>query len=238
VFGCDLKSDEDEETCELVRKAGGQMQSMHGYDVSDMENARRWTEGAVKAFGGIDILYNNAGKLHGRVPFGEMTIEDWDLAIRYELTIVFACSRAAWPHLVARGGGVIINTASVSGHFETYPLHAPVHGTTKAAVMGFTRMLAAEGANFNIRAVSISPGLIRTPATERMWTSEDEHHRAIGMALMGKIPMKRPGECEEIAKAAVFLASADAAYINGTDLCVDGGWKGVSYAPFITPKED
>lgn len=229
VFGCDMKTDGAEETCELVRRAGGEMQSIHPLDLSLIENAFKWVQEAVALWGGIDILYNNAGKLHGRVPFGEMTINDWELAIRYELTIAFACSRAAWPHFIERGGGVIINTASVSGHVETSPLHAPVHGTTKAGIMGFTRMLAAEGAPFKIRAVSISPGLIRSPSTQRFWTSDDPHHRAVGRALGNKIPMGRPGECDEIAKVATFLASSEASYVNATDICVDGGWTGVSY---------
>ncbi|HXQ53893.1 MAG TPA: SDR family oxidoreductase [Stellaceae bacterium] len=230
VFGCDVKAAESEETVALVTREGGEMRSLHPLDVSDLESARRWAKAAHDAWGGIDVLYNNAGSLRTKGPFASSTMEEWDLTIRYELTIVYTSSLAVWPYLVARGGGLILSTASMSGHREFLPLRTAAHGATKAGVMAMTRMLAAEGARDRIRAISISPGLIRSPATERFWTG-DQEQRAIGAALMEKIPMGRHGLPEDIANVAVFLASPEAAYINGADILVDGGTTGVSFAP-------
>ncbi|MGH7090861.1 MAG: SDR family NAD(P)-dependent oxidoreductase [Stellaceae bacterium] len=230
VMGCDVKAEAAEETVALVTRAGGVMRSLHPLDVSEIDNAKRWAKAAADAWGGVDILYNNAGSLRSKTEFCQSTMEDWDLTIRYELTIVYASSLAVWPHLVARGGGLIISTASMSGHREFLPLRSAAHGATKAGVMGLTRMLAAEGARYKIRAVSVSPGLIRSPATERFW-SGDQEQRAIGAGLVAKIPMGRYGLPEEIANVALFLASPEAAYINGADILVDGGITGVSFAP-------
>ncbi|HUB95351.1 MAG TPA: SDR family NAD(P)-dependent oxidoreductase [Stellaceae bacterium] len=230
VFGCDVKEAEAEETVALVTRAGGEMRSLHPLDVSDMGNAEKWAEAANDAWRGIDVLYNNAGSLRAKSSFGTSTMEDWDLTIRYELTILYTATKAVWPYMLARGGGHVISTASMSGHREFLPLRSCAHGATKAGVMGFTRMLAAEGAPYKIRANSISPGLIRSPATERFWTG-DQEQRAIGAALMSKIAMGRHGLPEEIANVAVFLASSEASYINGADILVDGGAVGVSYAP-------
>ncbi|HUZ74578.1 MAG TPA: SDR family oxidoreductase [Stellaceae bacterium] len=230
VFGCDVNADGAAETVALVGRKGGAMRSLQPLDVSDLDNAKRWANAAADAFGGIDVLYNNAGSLRTKGPFASSTIEEWDLTIRYELTIVYTATLAVWPHLVARGGGLVISTASMSGHREFLPLRTAAHGATKAGVMGFTRMLAAEGAPHKIRAVSISPGLIRSPATERFWSGDDAQ-RAIGAGLVGQIPLGRYGMPEDIANVAVFLASPEASFINGADILVDGGATGVSYSP-------
>jgi NAD(P)-dependent dehydrogenase (short-subunit alcohol dehydrogenase family) len=230
VFGCDVKAGEAEETVELVKRAGGAMRSLQPLDLSVYDNAKAWAKAAFDAWGGIDVLYNNAGSLRARRPFGESTVEEWDLTVRHELTMPYVTSLAVWPYLVARGGGLILSTASISGHLEFLPLRTAAHGACKAGVMGLTRMLAAEGAPYNIRAVSISPGLIKSPATQRFWSGEDERMTAIGEGLTGHIPMGRPGECDEIASVAVFLASAGASYINGTDILVDGGVRSTTFS--------
>jgi NAD(P)-dependent dehydrogenase (short-subunit alcohol dehydrogenase family) len=231
VFGCDIKADEAEETVRLVARAGGAMRSMHPLDLSEFENAKAWAKAASDIFGGIDVLYNNAGALRALGPFGSSTVEAWDLTVRYELTMPFVTTLAVWPYLVARGGGLILNTASISGHLEFLPLRTAAHGATKAGVMGLTRMLAAEGAPYKIRAVSISPGIIKSPATRRFWTGEDERQTEIGEGLVANVPMGRAGECEEIASVAVFLASSGATYINGADILVDGGVHACTYTP-------
>ncbi len=231
VFGCDVKIAEAEETVQMVTDEGGEMRSMQPLDLSELENAEAWARAANDAWGGIDVLYNNAGSLRARVPFANSTVEEWDLTLRYELTMPYVTTLAVWPYLVARGGGVILNTASISGHLEFLPLRTAAHGATKAGVMGLTRMLAAEGAPHNIRAISISPGLIKSPATARHWSGEDERQTEIGEVLTSHIPMGRPGECEEIASVAVFLASSGASYINGSDILVDGGVRSCTFSP-------
>lgn len=230
VLGCDVKSAEAAETQAMVRAQGGVMESIHPLDLTDPAGARKWVDHAVELWGGIDVVYNNAGSLRAKGPFPQSTLEQFEQTIKFELTAVYIVVSAAWRHLVARGKGVILNTASISGHQEFLPLRTCAHGAAKAGVMGLTRMLAAEGAPYNIRAVSISPGLIRSPATEAFWSSSDQRQLAIGAGMVGKIPMGRPGSCEEIANVAVFLASDGASYINGTDILVDGGMTGVSFS--------
>jgi NAD(P)-dependent dehydrogenase (short-subunit alcohol dehydrogenase family) len=230
VLGSDVKTAEAEETVELVERAGGTMRSIQPLDLSDFENAKTWAKAAFDTWGGIDVLYNNAGSLRARGPFAESTIEEWELTVRYELTMPYMCALAVWPYLVARGGGLILSTASISGHVELLPLRTAAHGACKAGVMGLTRMLAAEGAPHNIRAISISPGLIKSPATARFWSGEDPRMTEIGEGITSHIPMGRPGECEEIAEVAVFLASSGASYINGTDILVDGGIRATTFS--------
>ena len=199
VLGCDVKIEEAAETVRLVSDEGGTMHSMEPLDLNVFENASVWAKAAVDAWGGIDVLYNNAGSLRALSPFGKSTVEAWDLTIRYELTTPYVTTVAGWPHLVARGGGLILNTASVSGHVELLPLRTAAHGATKAGVMGLNRMLAAEGTPYNIRAISISPGLIKTPATARYWSGEDPAQTALGEGMAAHIPMGRAGESDEIA---------------------------------------
>jgi meso-butanediol dehydrogenase/(S,S)-butanediol dehydrogenase/diacetyl reductase len=229
VLGCDVLAEDSEETLRQVKAQGGEMQSLHPLDVSDPDAAQRWVEKALDVWGRIDVLYNNAASLRARSPFGESKLEEWEQTLRYELTIVYVCSLAVWPVMVKQNGGLIINVASMSAHVETLPLHSAAHGATKAGVMALTRMLAGEGAPYNIRSVSISPGLIDSPTTARFFSGDDRQQRAIGAALVNKIPMGRPGKPAEIAGVAAFLASDAASYINGTDILVDGGFTGVSY---------
>lgn len=231
VFGCDVKVAEAEETVRMVTAAGGIMHSIQPLDLSEPDNAEAWAKAAHEMWGGIDVLYNNAGSLRAKGPFANSTIEEWDQTIRFELTMPYVTTLAVWPYLVARGGGLILSTASISGHLEFLPLRTAAHGAAKAGVMGLTRMFAAEGSAHNIRAISISPGLIKSPATERFWADEDERMTAIGEGITANIPMGRPGECEEIASVAVFLASSGASYINGTDILVDGGVRSCTYTP-------
>jgi meso-butanediol dehydrogenase / (S,S)-butanediol dehydrogenase / diacetyl reductase len=230
VVGCDVKTDGAIETVAMVEKAGGTMRSAQPIDLSEPADARRWIDEAASEWGGVDILYNNAGALYARGPFADSTLEQWNGTIRHELTLVYVTCHAVWPHLVNRGGGVIINTSSVSGHLELLPLRSAAHGAAKAGVMGLTRMLAAEGAPHGIRAVSISPGLVRTPATERFWNG-DAAQRAVGVAMTAKVPAGRAGECEEIAEVAVFLASSRASYVNGADITIDGGLRSGLFSP-------
>jgi meso-butanediol dehydrogenase/(S,S)-butanediol dehydrogenase/diacetyl reductase len=164
VVGCDLDAESAAETVALVEAEGGLMYSVHPVDLVSEEGVARWIDEGIQAFGGIDILYNNASV--ARVgPWDELTYESWRFSITYELDIVYLSTRAAWSHLVARGGGVIINVASVSAHRGARFVHQHAHGAAKGGVLAFTRHLTVSGAPHGIRAVSISPGLIVTPAT-------------------------------------------------------------------------
>jgi meso-butanediol dehydrogenase / (S,S)-butanediol dehydrogenase / diacetyl reductase len=234
VVGCDIKAEAAQETVDLVRAAGGRMTSVHPVDLTDPAAVQTWIDAALAENGRIDVLYNNAASLRGRSSFAETTLEEWEDCLRLELTIVFLATKAVWPHMMAARRGVILNTASMSGHIEPMPIPAPVHGVAKAGILAFTRMLAAEGAPYGIRSVSMSPGLIRTPVTENMFSGPlDRRH--IGTEIVRKTPSGRAGASEDVAELAVFLASDRAAYINATDVRVDGGLTGVSfYDPSIS----
>jgi len=215
VMGCDL----DEMRARTVAKEIGAGMTVHApVDLSDPEAAAEWVDGAVSRAGGIDVLYNNASA--PRVgPFDEMTFEDWRFTQRNELDLIYTVTRAAWPHLVARGGGVIINTASVSAHRGATFIEQAAHGAAKGGVLAITRHLAASGARHGIRANSISPGLIVTP---QIVPFLDEPGHPVHEMLRTH-PLGRLGEPEDVARVALFLASEEASYLNAVDIVVDGG---------------
>ncbi|HEY1507550.1 MAG TPA: SDR family NAD(P)-dependent oxidoreductase [Solirubrobacteraceae bacterium] len=198
VVGCDIKLD--------------------GIDLSDPEQAARWIETGVAQAGQIDVLYNNASAT--RVgPFDELTWDDWQFVMRNELDLIFTVTKAAWPHLKADGGGLVINTASVSAWRGAAFTEQAAHGAAKGGVLALTRHLAASGARDGIRANSISPGLIVTPQIAHFF--EDPSHPMHAMAASH--PLGRLGVPEDVARVALFLASDDAAYLNAVDIVVDGG---------------
>jgi meso-butanediol dehydrogenase/(S,S)-butanediol dehydrogenase/diacetyl reductase len=218
VFGADLDLAAGQETEELVRAAGGSMRSLAPVDLGDQAGADAWVAAAVEAYGGIDILYNNASALrHG--PIDTLPVDDWYFTIQNELHLVFHCTRAAWPHLVARGGGVILNVASVAAKRGVAFAPMAPHGAAKGGVLALTRHLAAQGAGCGIRANVISPGLIRTPETARFVDDPD----GPVPGLLAMTPSRRVGEPSDVAKLAAFLASDDASFINAADIPIDGG---------------
>jgi meso-butanediol dehydrogenase/(S,S)-butanediol dehydrogenase/diacetyl reductase len=133
-------TDGAEETVQLVQGAGGEMRSMHPCDLTDPQAAENWVKTGHDAWGGFDILYNNAGPLRIYGPFAESTLEDWDENLRYELTLVYSVSHSAWPYLIGRGGGVILNVASGVAYRGTFPSRSAgcgAHsGTRPPAVSG------------------------------------------------------------------------------------------------------
>ncbi|HEY4095509.1 MAG TPA: SDR family NAD(P)-dependent oxidoreductase [Baekduia sp.] len=219
VVACDIAPDGAAETQAMVEAEGGEIVSFGGLDLSRRADVATWVDGGVAAFGRVDILYNNAS-LPKFGPVTDLSDEDWSFTIRNELDIVWFSCQAAWPHLVAAGGGAIVNIASVSAHVGMRKLPQSGHAAAKGAVVSLTRQLAAEGGAVNIRANCVSPGCIASPATEPLLGMGDEspilpivEHTAFG----------RPGLPEEVVYAALFLASDEAGYVNGAELIVDGG---------------
>ncbi|MCK9563832.1 MAG: SDR family oxidoreductase, partial [Bacteroidales bacterium] len=172
--------------------------------------------GAAQRHGRIDVVYNNASAARF-APFGELNVEDWRFTMRNEADLVFHVCRFAWPYLIRRGG-VIINTASVSGHAGTRAAPQVAHSAAKGAVLAMTKQLAVEGAPYGVRAVSISPGVIESPGTELLLKDPVARDIMLGDALL-----QRPGQCVEVASLALFLAADAAGYITGADFLVDGG---------------
>jgi NAD(P)-dependent dehydrogenase (short-subunit alcohol dehydrogenase family) len=218
IVGCDLDAERARETVALVRAVGGEMISIAPLDVSDDEGARTWIDRAVTEWGGIDVLYNNAS-IARFSPVAETSADDWRFVVRNELDIVFYCARAAWPRLVERGGGSIVNTASVSGLMGNRLLPMSAHAATKAAVIGLTRQLAAEGSTVGIRANTITPGVVETPATAQL---QAQGGATPFSAMVERTPLGL-GTPEDIAYGALYLASDESRWVTGTNLIIDGG---------------
>lgn len=216
VVGCDVDGARAEETLALVRDAGGDMVSL-ALDVSTPDGAAAWIAAGVEAFGAVDVLYNNASGAQFGTP-AEVTPEAWALSHRHEIDVAWFPVAAAWPHL-AVGGGAIVNVASVAAIRGAAFLAQVPHGTAKGAVLAMTYHLAACGGPFGIRANAILPGLIATPAVAAMLAEPD----GVGSRMVAANPLGRAGEPEDVARLAAFLASDDAAYVNGAAIPIDGG---------------
>jgi meso-butanediol dehydrogenase / (S,S)-butanediol dehydrogenase / diacetyl reductase len=218
VVGCDLNEKASAETVDLVTAAGGQMTAVAPIDLASPDGARDWIAAAVERFGGVDILYNNASALRNG-PLMELSDEDWHFTIKNELDIVWFSVRAAWPELVKRGGGSIINVASIAARLGARFVGQVPHGSAKGGVLAMTKHLCAAGGALGIRANAILPGLIYTPETARFIDDPDGPLPGI----LAKIPLGRYGRADEVAKLAAFLASDDAAFITGAEIAIDGG---------------
>ena len=218
VVGCDLNTTTAAETLRLVRDAGGEMTSMAPVDLASFEATKAWVDAAAATYGGVDVLYNNAS-LPVVGPWDDLTVDAWHAGIRNELDLVFYSCKAVWPHLVARGGGSIINVASIASIRGAAFFQQAAHGAAKGGVLSFTYHLAAAGGPHRIRANAIMPGLIRTPSTEFLFDTAESP----GSQLAAANPLGRAGDSDDVAKLASFLASDDAWYINAAAIPVDGG---------------
>ncbi|HUB77096.1 MAG TPA: SDR family NAD(P)-dependent oxidoreductase [Solirubrobacteraceae bacterium] len=217
VAGGDLLFDDAGETLELIERAGGAGSSTE-LDVTDEASVARWVEDAAARFGRIDVLYNNAGAVRF-APLDTQPFADWRFTLAAELDSVFLASKQAWPHLCATAGA-IINIASTAGLSGSLTNARAAHTASKGGVIALTRQLAAEGARHGVRANSISPGMIATEGSRENLLRPDHPMHEIAQA----IPLGRLGTPEDVIGAAVFLAGAEASYITGANLVIDGGW--------------
>lgn len=196
---------------------------IHKADVSQEDQVRDMFERMIAEFGTIDILINNAG-IQKDAPFDEMTLDQWNLVLKVNLTGQFLCARQAVREFKRRGvvketscsAGKIICISSVH---EVIPWagHAN-YAASKGGIMMMMKSIAQEMAPYRIRVNSIAPGAIRTPINTGAWESQQAYDN-----LMKLIPYKRIGEPADIGRVAAWLASDQADYINGTTIFVDGG---------------
>lgn len=207
-----------------------------GADVSQESQASRAVEQVVARFGGLDVVVNNAGgggqnSLGGiGNPFTNVTQDGWDDQLATNLRTTFATAKATIPHLQRRGGGAIVNIASIAGLIPAVVI--PAYGAAKAGVISLTKSLALELAAHNIRVNAICPGFLWTRAWEmlamlmKMTVPQyaDVEPRAIFLEQVKRgVPLGREQTPEDIGKLVVFLSSDDGANITGQAISVDGG---------------
>ncbi|MBI1793336.1 MAG: 3-oxoacyl-[acyl-carrier-protein] reductase [Chloroflexi bacterium] len=207
------KSAEAAESLSAEIQAAGGKAAIFQADVSNFKQAQDLVKFAVDTFGDLHILVNNAGITRDTLIM-MMSEEDWDAVIAANLKSTFNCSKAAVKHMLRKRYGRIINIASVAGQMGN-PGQTN-YSSSKAGQIGFTKSLAREIAARNITVNAIAPGFVDTEILEKM--SPETLEAAIKM-----VPLGRKGKPEEIAFAAAFLASDQAAYITGQVLGVDGG---------------
>ncbi len=197
-------------------------------DTSRPEDARAAVERTVAAYGGLDILVNGAAHLGGYHDARAMPEEEWRAVLSVTLDGVFHCSKYALTEMLKRGGGSIVHIASVEGMLGASGHAAYVTG--KSALFGLTRSMAIDFGKHGIRVNAISPGIIDSgrPDIERLKQSAAHMRWWRDMTVLDRL-----GRPEEVAAAAVFLASDEASYITGQNLAVDGGWT-IGHPPFPT----
>ena len=207
-----------EETARMVRSIGREALVVE-LDVTKVASSDQMVAAARRAFDRIDILVNNAGVIVRKAAL-ELTEEEWDRVLDTNLKGAFFTSQAAAKLMVERGGGKIINIASINGVVGS-PERAP-YTASKAGLINLTRTLAAEWAEHNINVNAIGPTYLLTPLTEAVF--EDPHFRE---AYFRRQPIRRVGRPEDLIGAAVYLASPASDLVTGHTLMVDGGWTAV-----------
>jgi NAD(P)-dependent dehydrogenase (short-subunit alcohol dehydrogenase family) len=205
-----------------ARKSGGKVVPIVA-DVRDADQVGRMIDRVVSEFGKLDVLVNNAGVSQPLVPLVEQKIEDFDRTIDINLRGTYLCCRAAAGGMIAQGGGIIVNIASITAH--TGPPMRTAYASSKAAVVNMTMALASELGKYNIRVNSVSPGYVVTDIVKNFMKQGKINEAAI----LARTPLGRMSTPEDIADAVLFLASPQARSIHGADLLVDCGWTANGY---------
>ena len=208
------------ESCETTAKeiadATGRKVWAFEADVTVAADVTRLADEVTAACGGIDILINNAGT-NIRGTLDKLSEQDWDTVVDTNLKGPFLCARAIGPQMVARGWGRVINLASIMSVIAL-PGRAP-YASSKAGVLGLTRVLALEWAGTGVTCNAICPGPFATDMNRQLLNDPAAYQQ-----FVNQIPLGRWGELDELAGAAVFLASDASSFVTGSSLFVDGGW--------------
>ena len=204
-----------QETVATITAAGGDAFALEA-DVSQSASVQQMIAGVLDHYGTIDILVNNAGVVGQLLPVHEVTEESWDFVMGVDMKGVFLCSKYAIPTMLAKGKGVIINIASVSGFLASAT--GVEYTAAKHGVTGLTKQLAYDYGHKGIRSIAIGPGVIETPLTAD-WTCEGGPFHDITMDA----PAGRYGRPIDVARLVVFLASDEADFMHGHTIPIDGG---------------
>ncbi|MBB3931741.1 NAD(P)-dependent dehydrogenase (short-subunit alcohol dehydrogenase family) [Kaistia hirudinis] len=226
VYLADIDDAKGEAAAASIRSEGGKARYVH-CDVSVEGDIAALIETAVEETGRIDVLVNNAAIAIGGMPVHEMTDAQWHRLIAVNLTSVFRGCKFALPHMIRQKSGSVINMASAQGHVGLDGWTA--YAGAKGAVLSMTRQMAVEFGPVGVRFNSISPGTIATPMNEKVIADLGEH---VARAWVKMHPIGRIGKPEEVAEAAIYLASDAAGFTTGIDLKVDGG---LTAAPRFVP---
>jgi len=191
-------------------------------DVTDRQDVQKWVDSVKEQFGRIDVLINNAGitrdglfvKYKEGAVVSQMQEDAWDMVIDVNLKGVFNCAQAVTPAMIEQKGGVILNASSIVGLYGNFG--QTNYAATKFGVIGMTKTWSRELGKFNIRVNAVCPGFILTEMVKKM-------PEKILDGLAAKTPLKRMGVPEDVANVYCWLASDEAAYVNGTTISVDGG---------------
>ncbi|MBL8667908.1 MAG: SDR family oxidoreductase [Rhodospirillales bacterium] len=212
-----------EAVVEEIMRCGGGKSYAHRCDVSDEDDVRQMFDRMRREFGTVDILVNNAG-LQQDAPFEEMTLAQWNKVINVNLTGQFLCAREVVREFKRRGAQPAVTCSAgkiicISSVHDVIPWAGHVnYAASKGGVAMMMKSLAQEVAPWRIRVNAISPGAVRTPINMQAWSTMEAYTE-----LMRLVPYKRIGEVDDIARAAVWLASDDSDYITGATIYVDGG---------------
>lgn len=204
-----------DQACAQIERLGCRARAVAA-DLADKTAPATLIDTVVREFGKIDILVNNAGIIR-RAPAVEYSEDDWTAVLEVNLSSVFRLSQAAGRWMIEQGSGKIINIASLLS-FQG-GITVPAYAASKSGVAGVTRALANEWARYNINVNAIAPGYIETDNTTALRSDETRNRQ-----ILERIPAARWGSPDDLAGAAVFLASAASDYMNGHILAVDGGW--------------
>ena len=175
----------------------------------------------IEEIGKIDVLFNCAGFVHSGTIL-ECTENDWDMAFEINVRSMYRLAKTIIPRMVSNGGGVIINMASVASSVKGIP-NRFVYGTSKAAVIGLTKAIAADFVSQGIRCNAICPGTVETPSLNERMVAQGGDLEQVRSAFVARQPMGRIGTPEEIANLAVYLASNESSYTTGAVFAIDGG---------------
>ncbi|MFQ6111278.1 MAG: SDR family NAD(P)-dependent oxidoreductase [Nitrospinota bacterium] len=219
-----LKMEQAGQVVERIRSLGSEAIALQG-DIIHLEEARRVVREGLGAFGRIDILVNVVGGARNAL-IHEMPEEVWDYVINLNLKTSFNCVRAVVPHMIGNRYGRIVNTSSLAKNGVPWYVYSREgrtnYASANAALVGFTRSLALELAEYNVTVNCIVPGPIETPRTARAFRALEEDPE-VKVSPLKLIPLRRLGRPRDVANAILFFASDEAEYITGEELYITGG---------------